>query len=211
MADMKARYTTMQSRVCANRVVTGIRYTLKQRHRKRRCKRMLSGIGGFDLAILQSIRLFVKDLNLEMKTLMKPLTQPAHGLGKGAGMSELTEALMKAADVHKGTDLGGLLQWASLHIKEQDDALVEVRRELEDEQHERLRLENAVKTAAVQMEAALHAVRNSLPVNIDHIGRDMSGHINLMAGHGDTDYLKKSGQSIRHVDLRSVKPQKANT
>lgn len=31
-------------------------------------------------------------------------------------MSELTDKLRSAGELHKGTDLGGLLQWAALHI-----------------------------------------------------------------------------------------------
>lgn len=47
------------------------------------------------------------------------------------------------------------------------------------------------------------------PVAPIDVSRDMSGHINLMAGHGDPDYLTKSGNSIRHVDLREKPPRKA--
>lgn len=38
-------------------------------------------------------------------------------------MSELTEALRTHGQRHLGTDLGGLLQWAALHIDAQDEAL----------------------------------------------------------------------------------------
>ena len=34
-------------------------------------------------------------------------------------MSELTEALRTHGQQHRGTDLGGLLQWAALHIESQ--------------------------------------------------------------------------------------------
>jgi hypothetical protein len=45
----------------------------------------------------------------------------------------------------------------------------------------------------------------------DEIGRDMSGHINLMGAHGDPDYLKggASTQTCRHTDLRSRAPRKS--
>lgn len=124
-------------------------------------------------------------------------------------MSALTKQLLKAAEQHKGTELARLLDWAAMHIQEQDEALKNTCEELEQEMEERLRLENAANTAAGQIEAALHAIRYSLPVNVDHIGRDMCGHINIMAGHGDPDYLRPNGMSVRHVDLRENKPRKA--
>lgn len=36
---------------------------------------------------------------------------------------ELIENLTQAGQLHKGTDLGGLLQWAVLHIQNLDEAL----------------------------------------------------------------------------------------
>jgi hypothetical protein len=47
-------------------------------------------------------------------------------------MSDLTKALIKSAESHKGTDLGGLLQWAALHIESQDEALAALREENAD-------------------------------------------------------------------------------
>lgn len=37
--------------------------------------------------------------------------------------------------------------------------------------------------------------------------RDYTGHINIMAAHGDPDYQRGS-MSCRHVDTRSIKPRK---
>lgn len=100
-----------------------------------------------------------------------------------------------------------LLRWAILHIEGQDEALEEARQEWASEEAERLRLENAAHQAQQLMEQALQAIRYGQRADIE-IGRDMAGHINLMAGHGDPDYLNKSGQSIRHVDLREKPPRK---
>lgn len=44
-------------------------------------------------------------------------------------MSELTDKLLAAAEQNRGTGLGGLLQWASLHVKSQDEALAGLRQE----------------------------------------------------------------------------------
>lgn len=32
--------------------------------------------------------------------------------------------------------------------------------------------------------------------------------MSAMAAHGDPDYLKSNGMSVRHIDLRSSKPRK---
>ena len=100
-----------------------------------------------------------------------------------------------------------LLRWAILHIEDQANALADTREELASEESERLRLENAAHQAQQLMEQALQAISYAQQPEID-IGRDMVGHINLMAGHGDPDYLNKSGQSIRHADLREKPPRK---
>lgn len=119
-------------------------------------------------------------------------------------MSKLTEKLLAAGEQHRGTDLGGLLQWAALHIDSQDEALEELHEQYADERAERQRLERSAHDAKEAIEAALAAVAATLRPDIE-IGRDFAPHINLMAGHGDPDYLTKNGMSIRHVDCRSEK------
>lgn len=122
-------------------------------------------------------------------------------------MSELTDKLRSAGEQHKGTELGGLMQWAALHIESQDDALADARQEHEDEERERLRLERALHKAKSIMEDAIAAIAAPLCPPIE-LGRDMVPHINLMAGHGDPDYLKSNGNSIRHVDCRAPRSKK---
>lgn len=121
-------------------------------------------------------------------------------------MSELVTRLQAEGQQHRGTDLGGLLQWAALHIESQDEALADLRQELADEERERLRLENAFRAAKLSVEAALASINAPMFPPIE-LARDMAPHINLMAGHGDPDYLTRSGQSIRHVDCRTTKPR----
>ena len=122
-------------------------------------------------------------------------------------MSELTDRLAKAGEQHKGTDLGGLLQWAVLHIADQDEALADVREEHANEERERLRLERAAYDAKAAIETALAIVSGPL-CKPTELGRDLVPHINLMAAHGDPDYLKSNGMSIRHVDCRAEKPMR---
>ena len=62
-------------------------------------------------------------------------------------MSELTEALRTHGQQHRGTDLGGLLQWAALHIESQEEALAELREEHAREERERMGLEGALGAA----------------------------------------------------------------
>lgn len=121
-------------------------------------------------------------------------------------MSQLTEKLLEAGQQHRGTDLGGLLQWAALHIAGQDEALADVREELEREQTERQRFEQAMHAAKAATETALAVIAAPLCPPIE-VGRDLVPHINLMAGHGDQDYLRSNGNSIRHVDCRNAKPR----
>lgn len=122
-------------------------------------------------------------------------------------MSELTDRLAEAGEQHKGTDLGGLLQWAVLHIADQDEALADVREEHANEERERLRLERAAYDAKAAIEAALAIVSAPL-CKPTELGRDLVRHINLMAAHGDPDYLKSNGMSIRHVDCRETKTRR---
>ena len=122
-------------------------------------------------------------------------------------MSELTDRLAKAGEQHKGTYLGGLLQWAVLHIADQDEALADAREEHANEERERLRLERAAYDAKAAIETALAIVSAPL-CKPTELGRDLARHINLMAAHGDPDYLKSNGMSIRHVDCRETKTRR---
>jgi len=122
-------------------------------------------------------------------------------------MSELVSKLQQAAQQHRGTDLGGLLQWAALHIESQDEALAEVRDEHATEERERIRLENALHASKLHVEQALQTLQAAWCPPVE-LGRDLAPHINLMAGHGDPDYLKANGKSIRHTDTRSKAPRK---
>ena len=122
-------------------------------------------------------------------------------------MSTLTEAIRKHGEAAKGTDLGGVLQWAALHIEAQDEALAELRAEHAAEEAERLRLESALHEAGQAIEAALAAIRQPLCPPIE-LCRDYVPHINIMGAHGDPDYRMPNGMSVRHVDLRSSRPRK---
>ena len=122
-------------------------------------------------------------------------------------MSDLTDKLRTAGESQKGTELGGLLQWAALHIDSQDEALAELRTEHAEELAERLRLERAIYNTKQAMEGALAMLTAPVCPPIE-LTRDFVPHINLMAAQGDPDYLKSNGMSIRHVDCRETAPRK---
>ena len=106
-------------------------------------------------------------------------------------MSELIDKLTAAGQQHKGTDLGGLLQWAILHIQSQDEALTETREELASEETERLRLERVLHAGSMAIDQALGTLKAAQPVAIT-LARDHAPHINVMAHHGVAPYAKKS-------------------
>ena len=115
-------------------------------------------------------------------------------------MSELTDSLRTHGLQHKGTHLGGLLQWAALHTESQDQALADLREEHAREENDRMQMEGALSAAKEAIEAALAAVNSPLRRPIE-LGRDMCGHINLMAAHGDPDYLLANGFNPRPPSL----------
>lgn len=120
-------------------------------------------------------------------------------------MSELLERLRAEAALRDRTEISKLLLWAALHIESQDEALSEARAEWEQESRERIKLENALQASKSNIEQALQTLQAAWCPPIE-LGRDLAPHINLMAGHGDPDYLRSNGNSIRHVDTRTTKP-----
>lgn len=123
-------------------------------------------------------------------------------------MSQLIDQLNEAGQQHKGSELGGLLRWAALHIATQDEAIEQWAIDFEEEHQERIKFECALHEVKQAIAAALAQVSAPLCPPIE-FSRDFAPHINLMAGHGDPDYLMRNGQSIRHVDTRTTKPRKA--
>lgn len=121
---------------------------------------------------------------------------------------DLIAAIQTHGQMHKGTDLGGVLQWAILHIQSQAEAIEELRADFEEEHNERLRFEKAAHDAKAAIDAALAQITETMPAPPLDFARDLAGHINLMACHGDSDYLKSKGQSIRHIDTRESRPRK---
>ena len=121
--------------------------------------------------------------------------------------TDLITALQTHGQLHKGTDLGGVLQWAILHIQSQAEAIEELRADFEEEHNERLSFEKAAHSAKAAIDAALAAIAEAMPAEPLDFARDHTSFINLMGGIGDPDYMK--GQlSIRHIDTRESSPRK---
>lgn len=120
-------------------------------------------------------------------------------------MCELIDKLRTAGEQARGTDLGALLQWAALHIESQNEALKDEREEAAPWLARIQDLEARIWQAREAMHAAVVALR--VPDATEY-ARDFAGHINLMAGHGDPDYLMSNGMPVRHIDLREKPPRK---
>jgi hypothetical protein len=120
---------------------------------------------------------------------------------------DLIAALQTHGQMHKGTDLGGVLQWAILHIQNQAEAIEELRADFEEEHDERLRFEKAAHDAKAAIDAALAAITEAMPAQPLDFARDNTSFINLMGGIGDPDYMKVQ-LSIRHIDTRESRPRK---
>ena len=123
---------------------------------------------------------------------------------------DLIAALQTHGQMHKGTDIGGVLQWAILHIQNQAEAIEELRADFEEEHNERLSFEKAAHSAKAAIDAALAAIAEAMPAQPLDFARDHTAHINLIGGIGDPDYMKGS-LSSRHIDLRETatgKPKK---
>jgi hypothetical protein len=121
--------------------------------------------------------------------------------------TDLITALQTHGHLHKGTDLGGVLQWAILHIQNQAEAIEELRADFEEEHDERLRFEKAAHDAKAAIDAALAAITEAMPAQPLDFARDNTSFINLMGGIGDPDYMKVQ-LSIRHIDTRESRPRK---
>lgn len=120
--------------------------------------------------------------------------------------TDLITALQAHGQQHKGTDLGGLLQWAALHIQSQAEEIEELLDEFEEEHEERLRFERAAHDAKAAIDAALSQITETMPAPPLDFAADHTSHINLMGGMGDPDYMKGK-LSCRHIDTRDTKPR----
>lgn len=120
--------------------------------------------------------------------------------------TDLITALQTHGQQHKGTDLGGVLQWAILHIQSQDEAIAELRADFEQEHEERLRFERAAHDAKAAIDAALAQINDTMPAPPLDFATDHNSHINLMGFLGDPDYMKGK-LSFLHIDTRDTKPR----
>lgn len=106
--------------------------------------------------------------------------------------NKLIAELEKFGLANRGTDLGGLLQWAMLHIQSMNDALDEANKECEAARSERdavLKTLEAAKSAHSSMNDAL---RCDLLVNpYKTCAADFTSHVNIMMAHGVEPYSKK--------------------
>lgn len=116
-------------------------------------------------------------------------------------MRQLIDELTEQGKQHKGGELGGLLQWAALHIASQNEAIEQWAIDFEDEHRERIKFERALHEAKQAIESALAMVSAPLCPPIEFF-RDLAPHINRSAADGDPDYMRRNGLATSHTDLR---------
>lgn len=122
-------------------------------------------------------------------------------------MSRLIDKLFEAGQSNKNTNLGGVIQWAMLHIESQDKALEELQDDLAREVGNRVLLENALLIATQAVDAALVALKHPICPPIEFT-RDIASHINRSAAEGDPDYMLRNGLATTHIDLRETASKK---
>ena len=108
-------------------------------------------------------------------------------------MSELTEKLHDLAwNHHKGTDLGGTLQWAKLHIESLEEAARDRELELVTAMRDRsalLLLLDKASESAGQLRSML--TPDFLTDPLKTCAHDVTSHVNIMAAHGVAPYARK--------------------
>lgn len=124
-------------------------------------------------------------------------------------MTILTELREEAALHPNCSRVKRLLTWAEIHFADSAERILELEDELKSEFKESEKLREALCQIKSGFELIGSFARDrAFRMPTDTFSRDFAGWINLMAGHGDPDYLKSNGQSVRHVDLRTKKPNK---
>jgi hypothetical protein len=106
--------------------------------------------------------------------------------------SQLVKELEKHGLANRGTDLGGLLQWAMLHIQSQDEALAELERELLCAIQDRDAAIKALDFARIAHSAMDEALRCDALINpYQTCAADFTSHVNIMMANGVEPYAKK--------------------
>lgn len=107
-------------------------------------------------------------------------------------MSKITDELETEGAKHKGTDIGKLLQWAALHIKELEETLKDAQAEWQEEMDARIKLEQSIFKAREAAEIMNNALSSCLLVSpYQTCAADFTSHVNVMAAHGVAPYAKK--------------------
>lgn len=124
-------------------------------------------------------------------------------------MSQVYRELIEEAEQQpEGSRAKKLLTWASVHFADSADRIAELEREEQEKDKELESLRNALHSVKALLETVgKFCADKAFMFDTEQFGRDMVGHINIMGAHGDPDYLKSNGMSIRHVDLRTKKPR----
>lgn len=106
-------------------------------------------------------------------------------------LQKAMDELANTGLANKGTDLGGLLQWAHLHITNLTDALAEIEQERLDAIEARDTMEKELKRLKDIAQGMVHSINNALPCNpYATCAHDITSHVNLMMANGVAPYAR---------------------
>jgi len=106
--------------------------------------------------------------------------------------SHLIAALTKVGLENKGTDIGGLMQWAVLHIENTMEALEEANSECDNARSERDAVIRTLEAARTAHSAMNEALRCDILVNqYQTCAADFTSHVNIMMAYEVEPYHKK--------------------
>ena len=115
-------------------------------------------------------------------------------------MSELIDKLRSAAQQHKGTDIGGLLHWAALHIESQEEALADKESEYQAAAKDAAHMHEHIKAIASIVDNLPGMLMDAHPVNEWATkSRDYSAHANVSAYQGDKNYGKPTKPRLAKI------------
>ena len=106
-------------------------------------------------------------------------------------MKNIKQQLQSEMQHHKGTALAGLLQWAVLHIEDQDAAIEQKDCEIEQLTADNTKMHRAIKDINDRLTVLSGVAFDAFPMRDYEATADATSHINIMGVHyKDPDYMR---------------------
>jgi hypothetical protein len=109
----------------------------------------------------------------------------------GVVMSELIDRLRAAQEAHRGTDLGGLLQWAATHIESQQEAAEQQERDYQALLRDCTHMHERLKRIMALSDVLGGEVFDAMPMKDYVPAFDIAPWKNIMAYYGIDKVEKK--------------------